>query len=157
MSRPRTGEKRRKGEKSREPGTSDIAEILLIELDKRGVEAYIIAAAASGSVYIGFKDPRMGKLRISTHEERSRYGYRWQLRTDVKVSYEDTIKGHKQFFYPADEYMRAIEHMENYYEIIQMLRASADKSGCGSNSTRRKSVHSTKTKSTSQHHKTHRR
>ena len=66
-----------------------------------------------------FKDKRMGKCRFGDHNERSRYGYRWQIRTDIEEPYVSKGKGHKQFFFPAAKLEDAAEKMIQYYNAIR--------------------------------------
>lgn len=59
-------------------------EYLLKKLSR--FEPFVYTKSANGvSIYIHFKKLPAGlthKLRISNHNERSRYGYKWQLRWD---------------------------------------------------------------------------
>jgi len=88
-------------------------------LDKKGIQLKIITKACSGSIYAEFEDRRMGKVRIGDHHERSRYGYRWQLRTDIKDYYDENIKGHLQFFYPVSQIDKMSLHIFNYWQSVK--------------------------------------
>lgn len=50
---------------------------LLIELHDLGAWTYHVAQW--GSTYIKFADPQLGSLRISDHQGREKYAYRWNL------------------------------------------------------------------------------
>ncbi len=93
-------------------------------LKKNGVKlTFISRSFVTGSVYMEFDMPEMGKLRIGDHNERERYGYRWQLRLDQK---EDSMvvkrKGHKQFFYSVDNLDGMVSHILNYRAAILRRR-----------------------------------
>ena len=92
----------------------DIALALLEKIHQAGLKAKIFKVAKSGSVYIHFADSRMGKVRVGTHNERERYGYRWQIRLDVVTPFTINDKGHKQFFYSAFDLQPAVDHMIAY-------------------------------------------
>lgn len=97
----------------------DLYHKLQTELKYRGIEIHRIAAAQTGSVYIGFDVSGMGKLRIGDHEERERYGYRWQIRLDQKNDYIiKESKGHRQYFYSPKSIYRLIDHLCSYRNII---------------------------------------
>lgn len=95
-----------------------IMKALIRGLKKKGIEAKVFKKAVSGSCYMHFKDQRMGKCRIGDHNERSRYGYRWQIRADISNPFEDSSKGHRQFYYPFTGVSDAIERMTRYYNTI---------------------------------------
>jgi len=92
------------------------------ELQKRlrtiGLNTSIVAKATTGSCYLSFDDERMGKVRVGDHKERDRYGYRWQIRTDISEPYTDVSKGHKQFFFPFTRIDSVVKSMEGYYKGI---------------------------------------
>lgn len=96
---------------------------VMAELRRRllsvGLKTESICVAKGGSCYFKFEDERMGKCRIGDHNERTRYGYRWQIRTDIVQAYTSLEKGHKQFFVPAQKLDVAVAQMVNYYNAIQ--------------------------------------
>lgn len=97
---------------------------LMAQLENEGLFPYIIAKAATGSVYIGFNDlPEIGMLRIGNHPERSAYGYRWHLRSDMAKPMVLNNKGHKQYFYPVDQADRLVKHMGNYRRSIERRKS----------------------------------
>lgn len=96
-----------------------IAENLLFELGKARIKANIITIANTGSIYIRFKDKRMGQIRIGDHNERKKYGYKWQLRTDIDKPYEDYNKTHRRFFFPITQYKKAVDRMIRYHNSIK--------------------------------------
>ena len=99
---------------------ASIADTLIKELDTRGIKARVRKLSQSGSVYIGFDDTRIGQLRIGDHNERDRYGYRWQVRLDLERStpYTDSEKGHSRFFYSAYQLPEIAERIKKYHEAI---------------------------------------
>jgi hypothetical protein len=88
-------------------------------LKEKGLETQDVKVAATGSCYFRFKDDRIGKVRIGDHNERERYGYRWQVRigqaSDFKV---DSDKGHKRYFYSSNNLKAMVQHILNYYSVI---------------------------------------
>lgn len=97
---------------------SDILERLIFLLSERGIKASLFKKAQSGSIYMEFEDPRMGKCRIGDHKERDKYGYRWHVRMDITEYFIFVGKGHNQFFYPVSRLEDAVDHMKNYQEMI---------------------------------------
>lgn len=88
-------------------------------LKQMGIHTEIVTIAKSGSCYVRFVDPRMGQIRIGDHNERKWYGYKWQIRLDLKQRYTDQSKGHKRYFYPPSEIEEAARHMCNYQRVIK--------------------------------------
>jgi hypothetical protein len=98
---------------------------LVTLMKNAGLKPILVKRAMSGSVYYRFADERLGKLRIGDHNERERYGYRWQVRLDLEEpSRIDTSKGHRRFFYRADNLKDLVRHMRNYLNAI--LRAAEE-------------------------------
>lgn len=72
------------------------------------------------SVYIHFRNLPNGlehKLRISNHEERERYGYKWQLRLDG-VPPRALQKYRRRYFSSIDDLVR---HFEEHYTRVENL------------------------------------
>jgi hypothetical protein len=85
-----------------------------------GLKLELITEAASGSCYLAFQGDsmnRMGKIRIGDHPERQCYGYRWQIRLDIDSAFEDSSKGHRQFFYPATALDDAVAEMVSWWHM----------------------------------------
>jgi len=97
----------------------NVTEDLLSELVKHRIKASIVSIAKTGSIYIKFKEQRMGKIRIGGHNKRKRYGYKWQLRTDINEAFEDYDKGHRRFFFPITQYKKAVDRMVSYHNSIK--------------------------------------
>jgi hypothetical protein len=95
-----------------------LAQRLRQELADLGIDTKIKTVASWGSVYITCDDERMGQIRVGDHDERERYGYRWQLRTDIHETKVDTAKGHRQFFFPASDVKEMAFKMKAYQEAI---------------------------------------
>lgn len=96
-----------------------VCQLLQQKLFDAGLNTSIITEANTGSIYLEFEDGRMGKIRIGDHDERRAYGYRWQIRLDIKFPYTDEQKKHKRFFYPPDRLNRCVAHMVNYHKVIE--------------------------------------
>ena len=72
-------------------------------------------AVTSDSVYIKFgRIPH--SLRISNHTGRSKYRYRWNLRSDILLI-EINQNGYEMRFYPIDKLEKMKADMITYYEI----------------------------------------
>lgn len=74
------------------------------------------------SVYIHFRELPNGlthKLRISDHEERERYGYKWQLRLDGHRNIQQ--KKTQRFYFETVESL--VKNFEKYYAKVDELNA----------------------------------
>lgn len=98
--------------------THDLMKELRTKLSKNDIVTEIIKITMGGSIYIGLKYPKMGKIRIGDHKERKKYAYRWQIRTDIKEYYVISDKGHNQYLYPPHEIDNLISHITNYYKKV---------------------------------------
>lgn len=96
----------------------EIAQDIIEKLRVHCIKASIFKVAQTGSVYVHFDNPKLGKLRVGDHKEKKSLGYRWQLRTDIITSKVIQDKGHNQFFYPEDEVPQLVAHIKNYYNKI---------------------------------------
>jgi hypothetical protein len=97
----------------------EVMTLIRRELLNVGIKTKVTSVALTGSCYFEFEEPRMGKARVGDHNERERYGYRWQIRADIKTPYRDLSKGHPRFFYPFDKLEVVIAHMINYHASIK--------------------------------------
>lgn len=57
--------------------TNEIVNLLLIELSSIGIMKWHVSK--HGSVYLKFKDLRLGSIRVSDHIGRPKYNYRYKL------------------------------------------------------------------------------
>jgi hypothetical protein len=96
----------------------EIANNLIKLLSNANIKASIFKIALTGSVYIHFSNPKLGKLRVGDHKEKNTLGYRWQIRTDIKEPITKENKGHKQFLYPVTHISNLINHIKNYYNKV---------------------------------------
>jgi hypothetical protein len=76
------------------------AQELLVLLRLAGIEAYIYNKAKTGSVYIRFKDARIGSIRVGDHEGRQKYSYKYNLRLDIDKTYTKKDGKVERYFYP---------------------------------------------------------
>ena len=99
----------------------DIADELKRMFHERGITLKYWKLAKSGSCYLYFPClTDMGQVRIGDHEERSKYGYRWQIRTDLEEMQKvNTNKRHNQYYYSSENLEGAVDHMTNYYNKIK--------------------------------------
>lgn len=63
-------------------GFERVAKKLVAALNENGVECYIWHVAKTGSVYIRFKDNRIGSVRFGDHEGRTKLKYKYNVRSD---------------------------------------------------------------------------
>lgn len=75
-------------------------------------------AKNTNSKYIKFRDSRLGSLRISDHVGRSKYSYRWQIRTDIEHTMHDVHKGNNVHIYAASDIDAFIKHIKSYKGAI---------------------------------------
>jgi len=85
---------------------NNIAEKLIKELTKIGIECYIWHKATTGSVYIRFADSRMGSVRIGNHDGRSKLKYKYNLRSDISPTHPKWVKDENiwRFYLPLDRW-----------------------------------------------------
>jgi hypothetical protein len=103
---------------------------LIKTLHALGIRVKLHTEARTKSRYYTFPDcPGLGKLRVSNHEERSRYAYRWQLRLDSTGYRCLAKKGHRQFIYGPDQIGKMAQHIHNYREFIWRAEREADPLG----------------------------
>lgn len=95
------------------------------ELNKEGIISEVVSIATTGSSYLRFPNNDIGGLRIGDHPERRRYGYRWQLRTDIDKPYIDRKKGHNQYFYPVTSIKELVNKIKQYIEGDNMAVINA--------------------------------
>ena len=97
----------------------ELAEYIVNELSGYGYGPHVHSNSIDGrSWYIHFDHLPKGlthKLRISDHDERARYGYKWQLRTDG-VDNVDDPRPHSKYFDDPDD---LIEAFRAYYDKVE--------------------------------------
>lgn len=93
------------------PDLKQIAEDLVLNLNECDIECYLYHVSNSGnSFYIRFKDARIGSIRISDHEGRDRYRYKYNLRSDmVSTGRWQKIDGSWCFYMSADYWAKMID------------------------------------------------
>lgn len=64
----------------------NIADKLILLLKENEIDAYIWHEATTGSIYIRFNDERMCSIRIGDHEGKEKLKYKFNIRTDLKLS-----------------------------------------------------------------------
>ena len=81
-----------------------IAEIIIEELAKKGIKAYIWHTATTGSVYIRFEDNRMCSVRIGDHNGKKQLRYKYNIRSDITAKNKGWIKDNEiwRFYLPVD-------------------------------------------------------
>ena len=87
-------------------------------LKEAGLCPYIHSSSGS-SKYIKFHKNIAGSLRISDHPQRSRYAYRWNLRTDkLGVAAIDKLDS-KCMYYPAVAFHKMVEDMVHTMNVLK--------------------------------------
>ncbi len=74
------------------------------------------------TVYIHFENlpnSLTHKLRVSNHDERARYGYKWQLRLDGR----GRVKNPKQYRYYFSDVQSLVTRFDYYYQRVEHLNA----------------------------------
>ena len=75
---------------------------------------YIYYKAATGSIYIKFKDKRLLSLRIGDHRGREKYKYKWNLRKDINEICKYLDRGTMRYVYPWNKVNIMISDIKNY-------------------------------------------
>jgi len=99
--------------------TSDVISELFRKLRAVGLKPWIYTIAQTGSVYVKFADTRMRSLRIGDHNGREKYRYKWNLRFDVKDSFEETDRGVHRFYFAFSDIDGMVKRMKQYKEAIE--------------------------------------
>lgn len=104
----------------------DIANKLVDELKKSGVECYIWHLATTGSVYIRFKDSRMCSVRIGNHDGREHLKYKFNLRDDISPEHPKWIKddGIWRFYLPLNKWKELIPELVKRQEQVKTWKDS---------------------------------
>lgn len=92
--------------------------MIIRELERKGIVAFIYHGALTGSVYVKFGDSRLRSLRIGDHDGRSKYKYKWNLRSDIASSGEIMDHGVRRFFCRWDEWGKLIDRIKGYHDAI---------------------------------------
>lgn len=78
------------------------ADMIIEILGYYNIDCYLWSEAKStGSCYIRFQDPRVGSIRISDHDGKKHFNYKYNVRFDIR--HEKTIfkNGSHLFFFPS--------------------------------------------------------
>lgn len=84
-------------------------------LKENNVEAYIWHKATTNSIYIRFKDNRIGSIRIADHEGRDKLKYKFNLRSDLHLSKAKWQKDGDlwRYFAPINQYKEMVAQIIN--------------------------------------------
>jgi len=95
-----------------------IADQIVIRANEHGLGAYIWHnSETSNSVYIRFKDSRMGSIRISDHKGKSKYKYKFNMRSDVRQAQLNKGDGFWRWFFPINDIDGLMEQLLKRMEI----------------------------------------
>ncbi|GAB0155456.1 hypothetical protein CHRYSEOSP005_07170 [Chryseobacterium sp. Alg-005] len=99
----------------------NIADNLINELSKKGIEAYIWHIATTGSIYVRFQDNRIGSVRIANHEGKSRLKYKYNLRSDMHLKKSTWIKDGDswRFYLPVEQWKLLIDVLVERSKMVQ--------------------------------------
>jgi hypothetical protein len=81
--------------------TEHYANLIISKLKENNINAYIWHKATSNSVYIRFKDSRIGSIRLADHTGRSKLKYKFNLRSDLHLSKPKWVKDNNTWRYYA--------------------------------------------------------
>jgi len=86
-------------------------------------EPHVYSQSKDGrSYYVRFgKIPH--SLRISNHDGRGKYHYRWNLRDDVLMPERRIVDGYIMYFYPLEMSKKMADHMKKEYNFYQEKQA----------------------------------
>ncbi len=88
---------------------------LMWKLKDAGLRPKIKYTARTGTVYICFKDERLGTLRVSDHKGRRRcYVHKWNLRRDLETYHMTKHKGRTRYTYPVKGIDSMIKKMKGF-------------------------------------------
>ena len=82
---------------------------LLEKLEENNIKAYLYCEAKSGSFYIKMENKRLGSIRISDHEGRKKYKYKYNVRFDMLDSFTEIDRNVKRFYCPPKQYRKIIK------------------------------------------------
>ena len=99
--------------------TESISNDVLSALIEQGVECYIWHKATTGSIYIRFKDVRVGSIRIADHKGRSKLKYKYNLMTEGNFGRPKWVKDEGQW--------RCFTHSKYYLDLCKLIVQQAEK------------------------------
>lgn len=102
-----------------------VVDKVMEELEEFG--PYIYHEATTGSTYMKFNTDSLRSLRISNHEGRKKYKYKWNLyinddHFDRRISDGGVIR----YFYHIDDLDEMLKHMYNYARKVVKKEGEAD-------------------------------
>jgi len=95
------------------------ADKLIKRLNKRGYGAYLWHVSATNSIYIRFEDKEMCSIRIGDHNGRERYKYKFNIRTDIEVSYTQMDGRVLRHYYTVDDTKRLFKDVDARKKFIE--------------------------------------
>ena len=100
----------------------NVANNLIFELTQLKIGCYIWHIATTDSVYIRFKDNRMGSIRIGDHDGREKLKYKWNLRNDLKPRNCGWKKDDKtwRYYLPLTQWKELIPVLQKRHEEVQI-------------------------------------
>ena len=98
-----------------------LANKVISELNSLGIECYLWHKATTGSVYIRFKDVRMGSIRIGDHPGRDKLKYKFNLRNDMGLSVGKWIKNgdNWRYYAPFEKWKELIPVLQKRFQDVQ--------------------------------------
>lgn len=91
---------------------------LLRELEALNLKPYLYHHSLYCSYYIRFMDNRLKSVRISDHEGRSKYRYKWNFRADLKLAKILIDRGVRRFYFPFSQISGMAHRIKYYYDTI---------------------------------------
>lgn len=97
---------------------------LIKMLSEIGINSYIWHTSTKGSVYVRFKDRRIGSIRISDHDGKPWLKYKYNIRSDIPKFIHISEGKHDQFFIPSKEWKMVVKLIEERYSVIKRMPRS---------------------------------
>jgi len=95
-----------------------IANDIIHELKKLNLEPYIYHKAMTGSIYIKFKNNKIGSLRLGDHDGREKYRYRFNVRSDMAGTNTFEDRGVIRYYASPLDYKWIIERIKDRNKVI---------------------------------------
>jgi hypothetical protein len=97
----------------------ELAKSIRSLLKNKGINTIVhTTSSTKRSVYVKFENNKIGSLRVSNHPSRSKYSYRWELRTDINEVNSERVKNHNTWKYPEKDINKLVNHIVNYNKTI---------------------------------------
>jgi hypothetical protein len=97
----------------------NVANSIIDSLKEKDIDAYLWHKATTGSVYIRFKDNRLGSIRIGDHKGISKYKYKYNIRCDITFNGWKKDNGVWRFYTNISSYEKVIDEIVKKANFIK--------------------------------------